>query len=1689
MTFNPDATTLNATWTPPAGFSGTATLTLTTTGGSCGTASASTTIVVNPTPIVDAGPAMAAICQANTSAALGGLVGGGATGGAWSTPAGGTFNPSATNLNATWTPPAGFNGTATLTLTTTGGSCGTASASKTIVVNPSPPTTGVTICQGGSGSLTSSAACASGGGQVTVGPINAGAGANNNAIGGTNAWSTPGNITTVGSPYATQNLPSNATSNYLQSSNYGFAIPAGAIINGITVNISRQVATTSNMFDNVVSLVKGGTITGNNLASGNSWPNSFATATYGGATNLWGTTWTPADINASNFGVVLSARSNSGSTRQLDVDYIQISVTYTLPSSLNWYTVSSGGSAIGNGTPFNPVGVAGSGLPNTNTPGTYTFYAECSSFPGCRAATDFVINPKSTLSSSLTPPARCNGVSGTYTATSVIAGTTFSWSRPAVAGIGNPAASGSGPTITETLVNTTANPVNVVYAITLTAPAPGSCTNTQNVTVTVYPSPTLSSSLTQTRCSGVSGTYTATSGTAGTTFTWSRAVVAGISNAAASGSGNAITETLVNTTTNPVNVTYVITMTANGCAGNTQNVTVTVNPKPVVTVTADYCIIPGKVRLTASASPAGATFLWSTGQTGASIDVDAADTYTVTATLGTGCSATGSISVAQELVVNGDFESGNTGFTSDYAYKPDLPGLVPAGQGELYDDSGNKAYSITTSGQNVHVNFWGHDHTSGAGNFMAVNGHGNTLVVWKETVNVLPNTTYYFSAWAMSLNSSGNNAQLRFSVNGTLVGTTAVLANHGESNSATDNWVRFYGTWTSGPTTTTADIYINDLQAALGGNDFALDDISFGTLNTFITLESAPATDAQTACANSPITDIVYSVGSNSSGPTITGLPSGLTTSFNGVNLFITGTPTVTGTFVYTVTTTGTCNPSSATGTITVQSQSLNLSSGSTSQTLCIDNAMSPFAFAVSGNATGASVTGLPSGVSGVYNNGTFTISGTPTVTGIFNYTITTTGSSCQAATATGTITVNAPPTAALSSSQTICNGQAATLTIAVTGTGTISGTLSDGTPFSGTAPTILVNVNPTTTTTYTISTLTNGSGCFATSMIGSATVTVPSGPAGLWTGAADGDWFNCQNWANGKVPTATVDVTINSTASSPVVIDLSSPYAATYGYAAAARNITVDNNSLTFASTNDSLFATGNVTIQNDGTIDMTNGGKIELQGNWNDQVNTAGEGFLSGTGTVIFSGLANQTINAVKGTELFYNLKINKATTTGLVLLDNNITVDHDLTLIKGIFVTGYNLFTWNNNGGTLSSPGTGPGESGSGSYTDSYIATSDAAGTPLNVAGPATPYGGNVGFRIKNVGNTPTYFPVGSSYLSAETGQSPAPNRVMIQNAGQVQDFTIVVNDGDIGYTNAGTGAVRVNRIWYISASQGTTQATVQLFFTKRDWTGWGSNENEVESGFDYSQPALVQKDYSGDPNGFINLSANGDINSFVGVPNNSEIYGRYTIGISNNLTSGVQQFNRFSIVNPTSIILPVTIINFKAYQKGNGVQIDWIALNEINVDHYEVEKSTNGITFASIGRVNVTKNSTSANYSKTDASPVVGNNFYRVKAIDKDGALTYTSIALVNIGQGKTSISIYPNPVLNKAFKVQFANMPQGRYQLVMYNSLGQPILTEIIEHPGGFATQTIRLSQDIAGGTYFVKVFNSSVNFVIPLIVE
>jgi len=221
-----------------------------------------------------------------------------------------------------------------------------------------------------------------------------------------------------------------------------------------------------------------------------------------------------------------------------------------------------------------------------------------------------MVNPTPVVNS-LPTGITCSGVAQNYTITSTIAGTTYNWSRAAVAGISNIAVSNqtSNP-ITEILINTTAAPVSVIYLITPTA---NGCSGISfSYTVTVNPTPAISSNATSMICSGNAQNYTITSAVSGATFIWSRAAITGISNAAVSNqTSNPITEVLINTTTAPVNATYMISVSANGCTGNTFIYTVTVNPIPVINSASAGIICSGAAQnYSITSTIAGTSYSW-----------------------------------------------------------------------------------------------------------------------------------------------------------------------------------------------------------------------------------------------------------------------------------------------------------------------------------------------------------------------------------------------------------------------------------------------------------------------------------------------------------------------------------------------------------------------------------------------------------------------------------------------------------------------------------------------------------------------------------------------------------------------------------------------------------------------------------------------------------------------------------------------------------------------------------------------------------------------------------------------------------------------------------------------------------------------------------------------------------------------
>jgi hypothetical protein len=290
-----------------------------------------------------------------------------------------------------------------------------------------------------------------------------------------------------------------------------------------------------------------------------------------------------------------------------------------------------------------------------------------------------------------------------------------------------------------------------------------------------------------------------------------------------------------------------------------------------------------------------------------------------------------------------------------------------------------------------------------------------------------------------------------------------------------------------------------------------------------LTLSSAAGTTSQTSCVNSAIANIVYTVGGSATAASASGLPAGVSGSYNSgnKNFTLSGTPTVSGTFTYTITTTGSSCNTSVTGTLTVNSPAtLTLSSvaGTNSQTVCQNSAITAIQYTLGGGATGATVTGLPTGVTFNSSGGSVEISGTPTVTGAFTYTVTTTGASCNTS-VTGTITVSSPGSLTLSSaagttSQTVCVNSAITnIEYTVTNaTGANVTGLPAGVSFSFSGGKVQISGTPTVSGTITYTVTTTGSSC-NTSVTGTLTVNSPA-TLTLSSAAGTNSQTVCQNSA-----------------------------------------------------------------------------------------------------------------------------------------------------------------------------------------------------------------------------------------------------------------------------------------------------------------------------------------------------------------------------------------------------------------------------------------------------------------------------------------------------------------------------------------------------------------------------------------------
>ena len=176
------------------------------------------------------------------------------------------------------------------------------------------------------------------------------------------------------------------------------------------------------------------------------------------------------------------------------------------------------------------------------------------------------------------------------------------------------------------------------------------------------------------------------------------------------------------------------------------------------------------------------------------------------------------------------------------------------------------------------------------------------------------------------------------------------------------------------------------------------------------------------------------------------------------------------------------------------------------------------------------------------------------------------------------------------------------------------------------------------------------------------------------------------------------------------------------------------------------------------------------------------------------------------------------------------------------------------------------------------------------------------------------------------------------------------------------------------------------------------------------------------------------------------------------------------NRYSIAFGIST-MPVKKINITATATQNDdVIIDWNVIGAVDVQSYTVEHATNGVDFCEISNV---KSSITNSYRITDANPVEGINYYRIKATDISGRVSYSPSTTVQMSSIGSTFKVFPNPILGNVINLKFGKNNSGVYSISIVNKLGQVVFNTSLNHSVGNDMESVSINRYLSAGSYTV----------------
>lgn len=182
-----------------------------------------------------------------------------------------------------------------------------------------------------------------------------------------------------------------------------------------------------------------------------------------------------------------------------------------------------------------------------------------------------------------------------------------------------------------------------------------------------------------------------------------------------------------------------------------------------------------------------------------------------------------------------------------------------------------------------------------------------------------------------------------------------------------------------------------------------------------------------------------------------------------------------------------------------------------------------------------------------------------------------------------------------------------------------------------------------------------------------------------------------------------------------------------------------------------------------------------------------------------------------------------------------------------------------------------------------------------------------------------------------------------------------------------------------------------------------------------------------------------------------------------------------------------ILPLKLLSFKATLQNKSVSIEWKTSNEINTDHFTIERSGNGVSFTALQTISARGNSSSVQtYTTSDLHPLYGTSHYRLKQLDKDGRVTYSNVVQVRVS-ASDAIFISPNPVVND-IHVNVQSMVASKAILSVADMTGKTLFTQTVNMNAG--TNAILIpAATLLKGLYVLKITSGTTTQSLKFIKE